>query len=44
MKEIYYKKEYQTPDSETFIIVPEGALAESTRPGFNPPFNNETNW
>ena len=44
MKENYYKNEYETPDSEAFIIASEGALAESTRPGFNAPFNNETNW
>ena len=44
MKENYYKIEYQSPDSETFMIVPEGSLADSAKPGFNPPFNNETNW
>ena len=44
MKENYYKIEYQTPDSETFMIISERSFAQSAKPGFNPPFNNETNW
>lgn len=44
MKKTVKKEEYHSPECEYFRMTHDGPLAQSAQPGFNPPFNGETNW